>query len=302
MSAANRLIIALFVLISSFLAGTTFGEDWAEVLRVDLEPGWGRSAIPTDKGWSLILEPQGERWLIFASWLLREGGRLDEVRLMVETADGERHAADVGATSAGSGGDGVVGSVMCMSPAELKRDDIRAVIVEHLTAEGIARAEARRKAAEEAVEEARKNCPLPQPKVGQPFPFSLTSIDGGKLDSEALKGRVVVFDFWASWCAPCVKEIPELIELYRQYEDRGLQIIGINFDDDEAMLRSAAKKLEIPWPQVLVGDQTQRQAWSKQLDLGSIPRYFVIDRQGILRTDHGRGKLNTLVPELLNER
>lgn len=71
----------------------------------------------------------------------------------------------------------------------------------------------------------------PKKKEGKLAPdFSLTSLDGKKLSRDALKGKVVILDFWATWCPPCRAAIPHLVELHKKYRDQGLVIIGISLD------------------------------------------------------------------------
>jgi len=60
--------------------------------------------------------------------------------------------------------------------------------------------------------------------------FSLTSLDGKKLTRDSLKGKVVILDFWATWCPPCRASIPHLVELYKKYHDQGLVVVGISLD------------------------------------------------------------------------
>ena len=80
----------------------------------------------------------------------------------------------------------------------------------------------------------------------------MTDLNGKqmKLSDWAGKGKYVFVDFWASWCAPCRKEMPNVVEAYKRYKDKGLEIIGVSFDDNKLKWSSAVEKLGMTWPQM----------------------------------------------------
>jgi peroxiredoxin len=93
-----------------------------------------------------------------------------------------------------------------------------------------------------------------QLKPGVPLPqFQRPGFDGAIVDSATLRGKVVLIDFWASWCAPCLVEMPDLIRLQDRMRARGVQVIGIAMDDDPAAARAAARRFIFNYP-VLQGD------------------------------------------------
>jgi thiol-disulfide isomerase/thioredoxin len=101
--------------------------------------------------------------------------------------------------------------------------------------------------------------------------------------SEVSKNKVTIIDFWASWCAPCRQEMPFMIDLYNDYKNRGLGIVGISLDQDKDAWTSAIEKLNIPWPQM-----SDLQGWdnavAKTFNVTSIPHTIVVDQKGkILR-------------------
>lgn len=110
--------------------------------------------------------------------------------------------------------------------------------------------------------------------------WELTRVDGGKLSSEELKGKVVVLDFWATWCPPCRAEIPGYVEMQKQYEDQGLVIVGVSLDQGgPKVVKDFAKKFGINYPLVM-GDQGIVSAFG---DIQAIPTTFLIDRDGQIR-------------------
>lgn len=95
----------------------------------------------------------------------------------------------------------------------------------------------------------------------------------------ALRGKVVLLTFWATWCAPCQMEIPHFIAWQKQYGPQGLQIIGVSMDDDDVPVRSLVKKHGLNYP-VLMGDEKLGLAYGGVLGL---PVTFLIDREGVVR-------------------
>ncbi|MBL9135753.1 MAG: TlpA family protein disulfide reductase [Verrucomicrobiales bacterium] len=136
--------------------------------------------------------------------------------------------------------------------------------------------------------------------VGQPFDRTVTTVDGVHLRLGDLKGKVVLIDFWASWCPPCREKLPELKALYTSSRARGLEIVGISFDDDLATLRRFVANEGITWSQVADG-----KGWSgpraAEYGITSLPTLWLIDRQGRLRNVDARETLESSVRRLLEE-
>lgn len=109
--------------------------------------------------------------------------------------------------------------------------------------------------------------------------FALTDLRQNKLDLRAFRGRVVLLDFWASWCSPCQLEMPRFAAWQKQYGPRGLQVIGISMDDDPALARKVYAKLRLNYP-VAMGDEKLGAAYGGVLGL---PLTFLIDRNGIIQ-------------------
>lgn len=144
---------------------------------------------------------------------------------------------------------------------------------------------------------------LPPPLIGKPFDFAITTIDGRKIRSVDLRGKVVVIDCWATWCSPCMQKMPELKKLYAERRADGLEVIGISFDEKPAAAREAIKSLGLSWPHAIVPDkEATRELWNDAAQIDALPRIYLIDRQGILRSASGPADLAKRVGELLDER
>jgi len=106
--------------------------------------------------------------------------------------------------------------------------------------------------------------------------FVRTDLENRKLDLHAYRGKVVLLDFWATWCASCQLEMPRFVAWQSQYGPRDLQIIGISMDDDPALARKLYKKMKLNYP-VVMGDEKLGQLYGGVLGL---PLTFLIDSQG----------------------
>jgi thiol-disulfide isomerase/thioredoxin len=115
-------------------------------------------------------------------------------------------------------------------------------------------------------------------EVPRPAPaWTLKDLDGNAVSSEQFKGRVVVVDFWATWCGPCVAEIPGYVELQKKYGKDGLAIIGISLDRvSPAKVKAFAEKHGMNYT-VVIGGQDTTDAFG---GFEAIPTTFLIDRQG----------------------
>jgi cytochrome c biogenesis protein CcmG, thiol:disulfide interchange protein DsbE len=140
----------------------------------------------------------------------------------------------------------------------------------------------------------------------EPAPdFSLNTKKGEPpITKESLKGKVIILDFWATWCGPCRMSIPELAAVYDKFRDQGLEVIGISMDDNStrAQVPAAAKEFGINYPMVYALDTPEIvQAYPA----GSIPTMYIIDKSGKIRrhiVGYGSGaNLEQIVAELVKE-
>lgn len=117
------------------------------------------------------------------------------------------------------------------------------------------------------------------PEIGQPAPdFTLSLYDGGELTLSDLRGQVVVINFWASWCDPCRDEAPTLERVWREYKDRGVVFIGVDYVDVESSARAYLAEFNVTYPNGL--DQGQRIA--RAYRIRGVPETFFIDKAGKL--------------------
>ena len=117
--------------------------------------------------------------------------------------------------------------------------------------------------------------------------FTLRSIDGPNLRLHEQRGRVVLVNFWATWCGPCRKEMPHLNRLYEKYRTSGFVLLGVNVDEDTRNAAGVAAKLGVKFPVLLDTDKKASQLY----DLNAMPSTVLIDREGKVRHVH-RGYLD----------
>ncbi len=141
--------------------------------------------------------------------------------------------------------------------------------------------------------------------IGKPFDLAFTdAITDKPVSIKGLQGKVVVIDFWATWCGPCVAEMPHMKELYAKFHDQGVEFIGISLDqpgDGLDKLKKFVEDKEIPWPQYYQGKGWQSD-FSGSWGISGIPALFVVDADGNLYSTEARGKLEDLLPELIKKR
>ena len=106
--------------------------------------------------------------------------------------------------------------------------------------------------------------------------FSLQDLDGKPLDLASYRGKVVLLDFWATWCTPCREEIPHFVEWQDKYREQGLQVIGISMDEGPKPVRNFYREFKMNYP-VAVGTEKLATAYGGVLGL---PITFLIDRDG----------------------
>ena len=111
--------------------------------------------------------------------------------------------------------------------------------------------------------------------------FQLTALDGKPLTLAALHGKVVLLNFWATWCGPCRAEIPDLVALQERYKDR-LQIIGLNVDDEEADIKQYVQETGINYPVAMTSNEVRIQFGG----IPALPTSFVLDTQGRVVQKH----------------
>lgn len=114
------------------------------------------------------------------------------------------------------------------------------------------------------------------------------SYDGTIIDTSKYTGKVLIVDFWATWCPPCRKEIPGFIALQKQYGSKGLQVVGVSFDEEETEHKQFTKQERLNYPSILGKDNAAAvNAVEKKIGpIEGIPTTVVVDRQGNIKYVH----------------
>jgi len=127
---------------------------------------------------------------------------------------------------------------------------------------------------------------------GHPMEITGTLLNGKPFDQKSLVGKVVLIDFWATWCGPCVAEIPNVLQQYEKYHDKGFEVIGISLDQDREALEKFVAEQKVPWP--ILFEKPDGDGWQHPLStfygISGIPTVILIGRDGNVITLNARGE------------
>jgi thiol-disulfide isomerase/thioredoxin len=137
-------------------------------------------------------------------------------------------------------------------------------------------------------------------RLNKPLALAYKAVDNRDVDVSKLKGKVVLIDFWATWCGPCVAELPNVKKAYEELHDQGFEIVGVSFDEDCDDLKKFVAKNKMPWPQFCDGGGWNN-AINKEFGIHAIPAMYLVDKKGNLRDMNARDGLADKVRALLKE-
>jgi peroxiredoxin len=141
-----------------------------------------------------------------------------------------------------------------------------------------------------------------QVKKGEPAPeISLPGANGSVVNLSDLKGKVVLIDFWASWCGPCRNNNPRLVKLYQKFHEKGFEIFGVSVDNTSASWKEAIKEDQLQWVQV-----NDNKGWNSSVamtyNVNAIPASFLVDKEGVIRAIDFEGRaLEAKIKSLLKK-
>jgi thiol-disulfide isomerase/thioredoxin len=139
---------------------------------------------------------------------------------------------------------------------------------------------------------------------GQEIEIAGPTVQGPPFDLRELRGKVVLVDFWATWCVPCVRELLHVREVYDRYHAKGFEVVGVSLDKSRDNLADYIKEKQIPWPQVFF-DEDGKRYWDNPLavryGIKAIPDMILIDADGRVVPGEVRGDLGPAVARLLDK-
>ncbi|HXR07761.1 MAG TPA: TlpA disulfide reductase family protein [Candidatus Acidoferrum sp.] len=137
-------------------------------------------------------------------------------------------------------------------------------------------------------------------RVGKPFALKYAASDGREVDLDKMRGKVVLVDFWATWCQPCVEMMPEVKEAYGQFHSNGFEIAGINLDQEKESFTNFVAEQKMEWPQFFDGKYWDTK-YAVEFDVKDIPAMWLVDKKGVLRYINAGFDFTNKVAHLLGE-
>jgi thiol-disulfide isomerase/thioredoxin len=125
----------------------------------------------------------------------------------------------------------------------------------------------------------------------RPLQMAFTAVDGREVDLAKLRGKVVLVDFWATWCGPCIAELPNVKAVYEKYHAQGFEVVSISLDEQRARskLVDFVRENHMPWPQHFDGKGWKNE-FAVQYAINAIPAMFLLDVNGMIISIDARGK------------
>jgi thiol-disulfide isomerase/thioredoxin len=136
--------------------------------------------------------------------------------------------------------------------------------------------------------------------VGKPLELTGKTLKGQDFDIKNLKGKVVLVDFWATWCGPCLAEYPNILQNFEAYHDKGFEVVGVSLDADRAALEKYVDEKQVPWTTLHEKEAGGRHPAATYYGIFGIPAVILIDKEGNVVSLNARGpELGRLLAEQL---
>lgn len=143
---------------------------------------------------------------------------------------------------------------------------------------------------------------LKETKTTEPLKMAFTAMDGTKIDLADMRGKVVLIDFWSTWCAPCIREMPHVQKLYDKYRSSGFEVIGIVAGGEKVKDKvfEIIEKKDATWPQYLDGTENKGLSYHSLFNIKLLPTVWLLDKEGRVVDKNARGEgLEPLIKKYL---
>jgi thiol-disulfide isomerase/thioredoxin len=277
-------------------------------LKFENSPGWVWRLKPNGAGtdWSSantdglamrLDELQSGKLLLSVAHTLDSSRNIARFRPVAFNAAGQRFEflADSGGST-----EGVALEAFTLDLKSLPREQVK-----YLGLEQLSRNNLRDVVAPAAYQQLKSNAAnaLPFPRIGERYDFELTTITGQAIRSRELRGKVVLLDFWASWCPPCMAELKTIKEIYQKRNAQGFEVIGLSYDWAVDTAKRAIAMQQLPWPNVLAPTRKdERDLWATACDTDALPRLLLIGRNGVVQVDCPPRELEQEIQKLLSSK
>ncbi|MGA3172085.1 MAG: TlpA disulfide reductase family protein [Chthoniobacteraceae bacterium] len=132
----------------------------------------------------------------------------------------------------------------------------------------------------------------------KPLELQFTAVDGTKVDLAKMRGKVMLVDFWATWCAPCMEEVPDVVKVYNEFHGQGFDVVGISLDQDKNLVEAVTKAQGMTWPQYFDGKMWDNEI-SSRYGISAIPTMWLLDKKGMVTDTSAEDDLEGKVKKLL---